>query len=90
MLPTLNKPNKDKESDETSSTHQLADPENSPRDALDDDALTGHGPASIYTIISSSNQGVHIDRGQHMAGILVQNDMMVKVEERELPKAYQR
>jgi hypothetical protein len=91
-LITLNtfRSNRDEESNENSSTHQLADPETGTGDTLDNDVLTGYKPKSVRMVITSSDHGAHIDGDRDMTGIYVQSDMVVEVEERELSKTYQR
>ncbi|KAH7159466.1 hypothetical protein B0J13DRAFT_670219 [Dactylonectria estremocensis] len=90
-LTTLSRTNKEKESDETSSTHQLADSENGLRDPSDFDPINVHGSEGVNTIISSR---YHNSREENYtmagSGIHVRNDMVVQVEEIEMNKAYGR
>ncbi|KAF7537886.1 hypothetical protein G7Z17_g12768 [Cylindrodendrum hubeiense] len=86
-LTTISRTNKEKDDDETSSTHQLADPENGLRDNPDFDPRITRSHDGVHTVISSRYQASS-DDGNDMAGIHVRNDTIVHVEETEFPKAY--
>ncbi|KAH6989552.1 hypothetical protein BKA56DRAFT_576029 [Ilyonectria sp. MPI-CAGE-AT-0026] len=85
-LTTLSRTNKEKDDDETSSTHQLADPENGVRHMQDYE----HSREGVHTVISSRYDGSIGDEGDDEAGIRVRNDMIVHVEETELGKGFRR
>ncbi|RSL47270.1 hypothetical protein CEP53_009988 [Fusarium sp. AF-6] len=77
-LATISRTNREKENDETSSTHQLADIESGVSDVGDFDAVPRpiHSHEGIRTVISSP---YHEDTEQNGAGIRVQKDMIVEV-----------
>ncbi|KAJ4182462.1 hypothetical protein NW767_013827 [Fusarium falciforme] len=77
-LATISRTNREKENDETSSTHQLADIESGVSDVGDFDAVPRpvHSHEGIRTVISSPYRE---DSDQNTAGIHVQKDMIVEV-----------
>jgi hypothetical protein len=79
---------KDKDIDESSSTHQLADPEQGLPGTSDFD----QGPESIQTVISSHMRTSRSYSGSErdMPGIHVRKDMVVKVEEMDRSYAMRR
>ncbi|KAH6886981.1 hypothetical protein B0T10DRAFT_461443 [Thelonectria olida] len=89
-LTTISRTTREKEHDETSSTHQLADPEGSVSNMSDLDPVNMHGPEGVHTVISSRCTGPYGGEGQGMNGIHVYHDTIVQVEETELNKAFRR
>ncbi|KAH7128883.1 hypothetical protein EDB81DRAFT_906569 [Dactylonectria macrodidyma] len=79
-LATISRRNKETEANESSSTHQLADPE---QGLSEFEVTTGQGKDGPQTYISSY---VPDSRDHGMAGIHVRNDMVVEVE--QLHRAY--
>ncbi|KAF4458675.1 integral membrane [Fusarium albosuccineum] len=86
-LTTIRTTNKETERDDSSSTHQLADPESGVSDITDYDLVTVpvHRDG-VHTVISSP---YHEDE-ESTAGIHVRNDMIVEVVKTEHPKAFRR
>ncbi|KAM0415857.1 hypothetical protein ACHAPT_013168 [Fusarium lateritium] len=77
-LATISRTHREKEPDETSSTHQLADVESGLSDAGDFDGISRpvNSRDGVHTFISSP---YHEDMGQSASGIRVQKDMIVEV-----------
>ncbi|KAM0544715.1 hypothetical protein ACHAPJ_011702 [Fusarium lateritium] len=75
-LTTINRTNKDKEDDETSSTHQLADLEQ----GMPVDFEVVDGKEGPRTYISSRTTESLDSREQDMSGIYVRNDVVMEVE----------
>ncbi|KAF5685601.1 integral membrane protein [Fusarium circinatum] len=85
-LTTINRTNKDKEEDETSSTHQLADPEQGMPGEFE--MIDGKGGPRTF-ISSRTTESLH-SREQDMAGIYVRNDVVQEVEESNYTYAMKR
>ncbi|KAF5002450.1 hypothetical protein FDECE_10636 [Fusarium decemcellulare] len=77
-LTTITRTNKEKEVDESSSTHQLADPE---QGLPDFETVVIDGKDGIQTTISSHLPPSRESREHGMTGIYVRNDMVVEVED---------
>jgi hypothetical protein len=75
-MATINRTNKEKEQDETSSTHQLADPEQ----GLPGDFELFEAKQGPHTFISSRTIDSRHSGEQDMAGIYVQNDVVMEIE----------
>ncbi|KAM5366846.1 hypothetical protein ACJZ2D_010298 [Fusarium nematophilum] len=80
-LTTLNRTNKEAEADESSSTHQLADPEQGVRDGHDFDLAPTRTSGGVHTVISSRDYGSETSSRDGDRGIYVRNDTLVEVEE---------
>ncbi|KAM5381811.1 hypothetical protein ACJZ2D_002801 [Fusarium nematophilum] len=77
-LTTIMRTNKEKEADESSSTHQLADSE---QGTSDFESMAVEGKEGIQTVISSRPRGSRPSDDHGVAGIYVRNDMVVRVKE---------
>ncbi|KAJ4312731.1 hypothetical protein N0V84_009793 [Fusarium piperis] len=77
-LTTLNRTNKEKEIDESSSTHNLADPEHGLGGTSEFETIDNKD--GIQTVITSQTQASRLSRDHGDAGIYVRSDMVV-VEE---------
>ncbi|KAL2672634.1 hypothetical protein Neosp_013347 [[Neocosmospora] mangrovei] len=77
-LTTLNRTNKEKEIDESSSTHNLADPEQGLAGTSEFETIDNK--EGIQTVITSQMQSSRLSRDHGDAGIYVRSDMVV-VEE---------
>jgi hypothetical protein len=73
-LSTIISSKKDKEIDDSSSTHQLADLEN----GLTYDAIDVQYPRGVHTVICSRKSVT--GRHDNLSGIFVQNDTVVEVD----------
>ncbi|KAH7114538.1 hypothetical protein B0J13DRAFT_239587 [Dactylonectria estremocensis] len=80
-LTTLSRTNKEAEADESSSTHQLADPEQGIPDGHDFDLAPARSSGGVHTVISSREYGSESSSRDGDHGIYVRNDTLVEVEE---------
>ncbi|KAH7116591.1 hypothetical protein B0J13DRAFT_599919 [Dactylonectria estremocensis] len=80
-LTTLSRTNKEAEADESSSTHQLADPEQGMPDGHDFDLAPARSSENVHTVISSREYGSERSSRDGDRGIYVRKDTLVEVEE---------
>lgn len=72
--------NKGVDADDSSSTHQLADPERGLQSSSDFEPVHTDGKKGFQTVITTQDRGLQPFNGHNMGGIHVQNDTTVEVE----------